>query len=1133
MSLARFGVRKPVPVNLLMFAIIAAGLVAGLSLRREFFPEQDPESATLSMPYPGATPEEVEKTLAKKIEDALIDLKEIDEVSVTLAEGGGGMNISFREGIDAEKALEEVDRAIDTLQDLPDEAEEITTQLNEPRLPVIRVAVYGDLEEAVLKNVVRGVRDDLLTLPGMGEVLIDGVRDYELRIDVRQDALLQQGLSLPAVADAVRAWMTEVPGGTVKGQSGNVKVRTMGVAERADAVRGIVITSDALGNAVTLGDLANVSESFVDDLIINRFNSRDNQEPGSPDKNIVGKPAAVMTVFKVGKQDIVNMAKMVRSYTLGRQGQPFDGTFLEERFESDRYDAWKLGRGSPTPLPDGISIATTGDLARFVEGRLELLMRNAFYGAILVFLTLLFFLNWRAAFWVGIGLCTAILGTLVLMSALDVTLNLLTMFGLIVVLGLLVDDAIVVSENIQARHDRGEPSFEAAIGGTDQVSWPVVATVLTSVVAFLPLTFIKGQIGDLLGALPIVVACALLMSLIESLLILPSHMAHSLVKRDRAHDQHRVSRVAAAVKRFETWRDHLVLGRLVPAYAKLLAFSLRFRYLAIVASFAAFIVVIGLFAGKRVGFEFLPNNDAETIVVDLRLPIGTPIGATNDAVDAIERAAFTQSEVRSIGSVVGQRANIDTGASDAAATHVAQMFIELYYVEERDRESSAVIASIREELDKTNELDAVDQLRFSEISGGPAGPGITVRVRGDDGQQIDAAVNDLKALLSGFAGVVDISDDNDLGQAEQRIIPRAADIRSVGLTPVDVALQVRGFLFGIDAHTYAEDQEDIDVRVRLDEATRRDLGAIEDVWLVTPTGTLVPLSEVADIVPATTYATIKRVDRQRSVTVTADTIPSVRTEDVTNKLAEAPTEPVDLPGWFPKWLKKMIPEKPTGEKAPLEKLQDQYPNLTIKYAGRQEQMGDAFGSLPLGMGAAALMIYVILAWLFSSYTQPLTVMLVIPFSMIGVILGHMALGYDLTFLSLIGIVALSGIVVNDSLILVEFYNHERERGAGVFDALIAAGRARLRPILLTTITTVLGLTPLILEQSFQAKFLIPMGISIAAGLLSATVLILIVLPCWIMIFDDVRRGTYFLWHGRAKKELEPNLFNHLSANHEE
>lgn len=1092
MSLARFGVRKPVPVNLLMAAILIAGVVAGLSLRREFFPEQKPDTATLSLPYPGATPEEVEDALAIKVENQLIDLDEVDEISVTLAEGGGGMTIKFREGVDADKALDEVDRAIDTLQDLPDESEEITSQLLEPRLPVIRVAVYGDLEESVMKDVIRGVRDDLLTLDGMGEVLIDGVRDYEIRVDVRQDALLQQGIALPQVADAVQAWMTEIPGGTVKNVGGNIKVRTMGVAERAEAIRQIVVRSFPDGRSIALGDIAEINEGFVDDLIINRFNSRDTQPQDAGDADLLGKPAAVLTVFKVGDQDIVNMAKSVRSYVRGRQGKDFDGSALETRFGSDRYVAYQLGNNSPTPLPTGVSIAPTSDLARFVEGRLDLLVRNAGYGAILVFATLLVFLNWRVAFWVGVGLTTAVLGTLVLMSALDVTLNLLTMFGLIVVLGLLVDDAIVVSENIQARHDRGEPALEAAVGGTDQVSWPVVATVLTSVVAFLPLTFIKGQIGDLLGALPIVVACALIMSLIESLLILPSHMAHSLAKRDRAlEDQARPHRLARAVKRFEEKRDHLIFKKLVPAYAKVLAFSLRNRYLAIVATLAVFIGTISLFAGGRVNFEFLPKNDAETIVVDLRMPIGTPIEDTNAAVEAVERAAFSQPEVQSVGSVVGQRANIDTGQSDGAATHVAQMFVELYYVELRDRESSKVIESIRSELE--GKLDAVDRVGFSEISGGPSGPGITVRVRGKDGKQIEQAVAEIKTLLAGFAGVVDIADDNDLGQAEQRIIPRAADIRSVGLTPADVALQVRGFLFGIDAHTFASQQEDIDVRVRVDERTRRDLGAIEDAWLVTPTGALVPLSEVADIEEATTYATIKRVDRQRSVTVTADTIPSVSPEDVTSAIN-------------------------------LGKLQAKYPSLSIAYAGRQEQMGDAFASLPLGMGAAALMIYIILAWLFSSYFQPLTVMLIIPFSLIGVIWGHLFLGYNLTFLSLIGIVALSGIVVNDSLILVEFYNHERERGVNVFDALISAGRARLRPILLTTITTVLGLTPLILEQSFQAKFLIPMGISIAAGLLSATVLILLVLPCWILIFDDIRRGVYYLWYGKAKEKASPDLF---------
>lgn len=1068
MSPAQFGIRNPVPVNLLMAAILIAGIVAALGLRREFFPESDPDVATLSMPYPGATPDEVEDALAIKVENALIDLDEIDELNTTLAEGGGAINIKFREGVSSQDALDEVERAVDALRDLPAEAEEITVQLVEPRLPVIRVAVFGPLDEAVMKDLIRGVRDDLQSLPGMGEVLIDGVRDYELSVEVRREALAAHGLSLPGVAQSVRDAMAETPGGTVKGAAGNVKVRTVGVPERAAAVRDIVLRSDADGRLLTVGDVARVSAGFVEDRVVNRFNR---------------EPAAVLTVFKVGAQDIVDMAQKVRRYVAGRRGEAFDGggAVLKQ--------AWELGRDSPTPLPPGVTIQGTSDLARFVEGRLDLLVRNAAYGGILVFATLLIFLNWRVALWVGVGLGLALLGTLVLMSALDVTLNLLTMFGLIVVLGLLVDDAIVVAENIQARHDRGESAFDAAVHGTAQVGWPVVATVLTSVVAFAPLSFIKGQIGDLLGALPIVVACALLMSLIESLFILPGHLGHSLLRRDAARERGGGPGVAGrAVARFEAARDHWVMGRLVPAYVRLLGAALRARYVTLALTVAAFIAVMGLFLGGRVGFEFLPNNDAETVMVDLRMPIGTPLEVTERLVRTIEDAAFAEPEIDSVGSVVGQRANIDTGQSEAAATHVAQMFLELQPVERRDRESSRVLASIRENLD--GRLAGIDRIGFSEISGGPGGAAITLRVRGADADRVNAAVRDVKASLGALQGVVDIADDNDLGQAERRIVPRVADAAAVGLTPADIAAQVRAALFGIDAHTWADRREDIDVRVRLDATTRRDLDAVERLWVVTPAGVSVPLSEVADIEAATTYATIRRIDRQRSVTVTADTLPDVSPEDISSAL-EAPGD---------------------DGLSPLDKVRAAHPRVQIAYAGRQEQMGDAFASLPLGMLAACLMIYVILAWLFGSYLQPLLVMSIIPFSLVGVVLGHLALGYDLTFLSLIGMVALAGIVVNDSLILIEFYNLRRREGRSHYDALLDAGRDRLRPILLTTITTVLGLMPLILEQSFQAKFLIPMGISIAMGLLSATFLILLTLPCLVLVLQDIKNLANWAWN---------------------
>ena len=1061
-GLSRFAVEKPVPINLLMVAILIAGIVCAITIRREFFPEIDPEMVMITMPYPGATPSEVEDTLAIKVEDKLVDIQELDEITTTVAEGGGGIMAEIREGASPTKAIDEIDRAIDGLRDLPEESEEIQAELLEPRLPVIRLAIFGDADEAVMKRAIRAVKDDLRSLPGMGEITIDGVREYEVRVDVDRAALLQQGLSLPQVNEAIRQWMLEVPGGTVKTSTGNVRFRTMGVAERREAIRNIVVQARPDGTAIKVRDIAEVTEGFVDEQVINRFN---------------GKPAAGLTVYKVGKQDVVKIAEMVRAYVEGRNGNAFEPTLLERVIgKGSRHAAWDLGAHRASALPPGVQIQTTSDLARFVEGRLALLSRNALSGASLVFLTLLLFLSLRSAMWVLVGLVVAISGTLVLMLALDITLNLLTMFGLIVVLGMLVDDGIVVAENIETNARRGEPPMQAAISGTTEVWWPVVVTVMTTVVAFLPLTFIKGSIGDLLGALPMVVACALIMSLVEALLILPSHMGHALGKAAKRTP----GRTDRVLGRYERWRDSLILDRLVPAYGRLMTTLLHFRYVTVAAAVAVLIASVGMVGGERVKFTFLDSTDSETIVVDLRLPIGSAIGMTEGAVRKIEQAAQAQSETLTVGSIIGQRANIDTGVAEAYAPHVAQMFIELHPIEARERDSQQVIDAIRQAT--RGQLDEIDRIQYSQISGGPGGPDISVRVRSADVEQNEAAVAAIKAQLAGFEGVYDIADDNDKGQPEMQVtvLPGGA---ALGFTSADVATQIRGVLYGLDAHTFAQSEEDIDVRVRLDEATRRSLYAMDHIWLMSPQGTPVPLSEVARVEEASTYASIKRINRQRAINVTADTAPWLSPETVTSRL--------DLAA-----------------------LRTQFPGVTIDYAGRQEQMADAFSSLPWGFLAAMIMIYVQISWLFNSYAQPLMVMLVIPFSLIGVVWGHFLLGYNMTFLSLIGFVALSGIVVNDSIIFVDFYNKERAGGHSVFDALVHAGRARLRAIMLTTITTVCGLLPLILEQSFQARFLIPMAIALAVGLVSATLVILIVLPCIILVFYDIRSAAHQLWTGR-------------------
>lgn len=1101
LGISEFGVRKPVVVNLLMAALILGGVVASTTLRKQFFPETDPDTATITLPYPGAAPEEAESSLAIKVEDALRGIDEVDEIYTTVAEGGGGITIKFKEGVDVDAAMEDVDREIDALQDLPTEAEEITSQLIEPRLPVIRVVLAGVDDPYAMKQAIRTVRDDLRSLPDMGEILIGGTRAYEINLDIDPVAMLEFGLSLPRISQTIRDWMTEIPGGTIKHDTGNVSLRTLGVDERADEIRKIPLLAQEDGTVITVGEVAKVTEGFVDSDLQARY---DNQ------------PATSLTIFKVGDQDIVKMAQLVRAYVDGRSGEPYNLTTADQLMKlatqnkpggpstSDTQQAWELGARALKPLPEGASLHATTDLARFVEGRLDLLTRNAIYGAMLVFLTLLIFLNWRAAMWVGIGLSTAICGTLILMSAMDITLNLLTMFGLIVVLGLLVDDAIVVSENIQSHHDdSGETPTTSAINGANEVFWPVVATVLTSIVAFLPLTFIKGQIGTLLGALPVVVACALAMSLIESLLILPSHMGHSLEKREKK----RSNRITRGLKAYEDWRDRVMAERIIPAFGRMQARLLQVRYLTLAIAVSALIASAGMVAGERLPFNFMPTDDAESFVIDVRMPIGTPVEATRAVVQRIEAVVLNEKpEVKSIESLIGGSSDLETGRSNAPASHVAQVFVELEAVEKRNRTSPQITTAIRKALQ--GKIDDVERISYMQQAGGPGGPDVTIRLISEDPGQLRAATDEVKKLLMAYDELFDVADDANLGQSERkvRVYPDAA---MLGMNNREINTQLRGFLFGLEAHTFAEREEDIDVRVRIDEDTRGSLTQVQNAWLVDPQGRPVPMRELVEIEDSSTYASINRVDRKRAVTVTAAADADASPEQIVAALRQPPKDDDGN-------VLKDADGRPQPSK--FAQIEAQYPGLAIEFAGRQKQMADAFGSLPYGFMAALVMIYVILAWLFQSYFQPLLVMCVVPFATIGLIWGHLLLGFDLTFLSLIGFVALSGIVVNDSLILVQFFNMKRSEGMNVYDALVAAGQARFRAIMLTTITTVLGLTPLILETSFQARFLIPMAISIAAGLISATVMILVVLPCIILVFDDLKGVLHFLWHGEKRAE---------------
>ncbi len=1068
MNLPAFGVRNPVPINLMMIVLIIGGVFAAIGLRREFFPEMDSDSLVVSVSYPGASPAEIESAVAARIENALANLDEVDELRTVVNEGRASVTVTFREGTsDVDEAITEVRRAVDSIADLPAEVERPQVIRIKPSMPVIMAELWGEADEQVKKRAIQDIRDDLKSFPGMGGIDLTGMREDELSVEVNRDLLVEHGLSITDVAARVTAWMQDIPGGTLRGKGGDITIRTQGAENASLDVREIVVRSDQDGKVLRLGDIATVETAVVDVPIRVRFN---------------GHPSVGLMVTKSGDQDIVAMAEVTRAYVDGRMGRPFEPT-LTERFigDSARKQAWLLGSDAP-PLPTGTTLTTFTDLARFVEGRLSLVTKNAVYGAILVFVLLLLAVNIRVAFWVGMGLVTALSGTLLVMFALGITLNMLTMFGLIVVLGLLVDDAIVVSENIEARHGRGEAPMDAAVVGTNEVLWPVVATVLTSIVAFLPLTFIKGNIGDMLGALPMVVACALAMSLFECLLILPGHLGPALQRRDRAI----ILGMSLLARRYESARDRFFFEGVVPVYLRLLRLAIRFRYIALTTAISALMVSLGMVAGGRVGYTFVEVPDAETLAVNIRMPVGTPLDTTDAMVRVIEEAANAQDEVQVINTLVGVQWQLGDGAT-SISTNVGQVFLELTPAETRTAMAGEVIDRIRRKV--ADAAAAADRITYEMMSGGPGGSDITIQLRGEDDHRLQEASRRIQDDLLQFAGVQDVGDDVTSGQRELRIELRPG-ASSTGLTVADLARQVRGAVYGIDAHVFARGDEEVDVRVKMDDEVRTDVAALEQLWVMAPGGLAVPLVEVADVFEGEGYGTIRRVDRNRTVTVTAETIDGVSPEQVIRNL-------------------------------PLAKWKADFPDVKVIFGGRQQEQVEAFSTLPIGFAAACVMSYVILAWLFGSYFQPLMIMLGVPFSIVGVIWGHWLGGYDLTFLSLIGFVALSGIVVNDSLILVKFYNDRRGRGMGLNDALIEAGAARIRPILLTTVTTVLGLTPLMLEQSFQARFLIPMAIAIAAGLVSATVLILLLLPALVVIGDDLRRLWGFLWSGPAISSLEP------------
>ncbi len=1045
MNLPRFSVGNPVAVNLLMWSIILGGLYHWFTMVREFFPALDAEQISIIVPYPGATPEDVERAITLRIERKIRDIDGIDEIESAVYEGMSVILVKLDEGVDRDRVLNAIRSDIDQVKpEFPATADDPEIVDVRPYVPVISLVLAGDVPEGNLRDEALRVRDDLLDLGGISEISLIGLRNREIWAEVKPEKLEEHGLTFEEVGRVVAEANLDLPAGQLKSSSGNVRVRTMGESRRGLQLENIIVDARPDGTATRLRDVADVRDTFEDRVTRGGFS---------------GRRAISLTIFKTPEQDALEIASKVKQYVAE----------------------------NPARFGGALTLQTTTDLSRLIAQRLDLMLRNATYGGILVVITLALFLSIRTAFWVALGLPIALLGAFIVMAWLGATINLLSLFALIVVLGLIVDDAVVIGEAVHGRIQAGMPPLEAAVKGANEMARPVVAAVLTSVIAFVPILFMGGIWGDFMGVLPIVVGSALLVSLVEAFVILPSHLGHMRVRPPgspaRAGPFGFFDRVGRA-------RDQWLNRRMQDGLERVLRFMLRWRYPAVAASLGVLIAAAGLVAGGVVPFVLVQDVDAETVTVTLEMAAGTHEDDTHAVMTRIESMALQYPEVATVFSVLGTSFSNrgQETASDPAT--VGQLYFELLAADERELAGMRSAAAIIDEMRAaTRVVPGVDKLSFRAENGTMQGADIQIRVRSESLATAARAADHVRDMLLEYDGVGEVERDLRDGKLEARL--RLKDqARLLGLNTQDLALQLRHAVFGHEAQELQEDEDEIKVRVLLPEPARRDLADLDRLRVATDDGGRVPFEEVASLRTERGYATLKRVDGKRAVTVSA------MVDDEKANVQEVTWDLQDR----------------------LSTIGREFPGVTISFEGEEKETKESFGVLALvGLPVAMFAIYALIAILFGSYVQPVIVMAIIPFSIVGAILGHVVMGYPLTLLSSIGIVALTGIVVNDSLILVDKVNrNHREEGMPLLEAVVHGARSRIRAIVLTTITTAAGLFPLLLERSFQAQFLIPMAISIVFGLVFATILTLLILPTFYIVFEDVRRLLRWLFIGAPK-----------------
>jgi len=1056
--------RNTVFANIVLILIFLAAWLATISMIRETFPEFSLDLITISVPYPGADPEEVEEGISRKIEEAIEGLEGIKQYTTESSENVGTATIEVKEDYNIDDVLDRVRTEVNAISTFPVDAEKpVITELM-LKDPVMLLYLSGDMSERRIKEWSEKIKDEIQQLPEVSQVGIFGAREYEIGIEVSEERLREYGLTFDMVVDAVRRSSLNLAGGTIRTQGEEIRMRTMGRKYTGEALASIVVLARPQGEIITLDRLANIKDGFTEDPINSMIN---------------GEPSVMLIVYKTKEEDALTISEAVQQFIKQKQQR----------------------------LPAGANMKILYDNTEMLRSRINLLVKNGIIGLMIVFLMLWSFLNARLSFWGGMGIPISIAGALAILWAIGGTINMVSLFGLIMVLGIVVDDAIIVGEAIYVHRKQGKPPLKAAVDGVSEVGMPVVAAVTTTIVAFIPLFYVGGIMGKFIAILPAVVIACLTVSLVECLLLLPAHLSHLPDPNVRHNNSNSLSRRLELLHHLTSSGMEWFVDRI---YKPFLSKSLYWRYISFCTAVSILLLTIGFVKGGILKFEVFPEIDGFIMTATVEFPSGTPPEITGQAIERIDAALLRlaeQTQTRSGDPLIEDRLALVGQTLEnlpRSGPHLGSVQAILLDSDRRGVHSKDLMVLWEKEI---GPILGIKSLTFTGFSAGPPGDPIEVWLQGQDMQAILAAADDLMDRLRKFEGVYQIRSDFSQGKNEMRLELKP-EARTLGLTVNDLARQIYAGYYGDEAVRLQRGRDDIRVKVRYTADERSRISNIERVRIRTASGHEVPLMSVANISFAPGYSTITRTDGMRRVAVSAG---------VNTKKANANEIFAELnSNYFPK-------------------LKRRYPEIHVALQGEQKKMRESFDSLYVGYPLALIGIFIIIATMFRSYAQPFVIMFTVPFGIIGAVIGHLLLGYDLSIMSIFGMVALTGVVVNDAIVLIERINENIAEGMPFFEAILSGGARRFRAIFLTTISTVGGLTPLIMETDLQAKFLIPMALSIAAGVVFATVLTLVLVPSLLALLSDARLLVHRLRHGYWPKrvDVEPARHRHVDLLAEE